>query len=143
MEYSINVIDRFTPAFKQKLDLFTTSQSFRLTAVAIYSDIKEKFTDEKDVNNIPFTLLKNSTIRQKIKQNKVPYKILRDTGQLLNSLNYNISGGNINIGYSVPYAKYHQTGTKHMAQRKILPTETREIPLNEIKDIITEYFKGI
>ena len=143
MEYSINVIDNFTPTFKNKLDLFTASQSFRLAAVAIYSDIKEKFTDEKDVNNIPFTPLKNSTIRQKIRQNKTPYKILRDTGQLLNSLNYNISGSNINIGYSVPYAKYIQNGTKHMVKRKILPTETREIPLNEIKGIITEYFKGI
>jgi phage gpG-like protein len=125
---------------KNKLDLFSHSHIPRLVATTIYADIKEKFVDEKDVKGNKFAPLKHSTIRQKERQHKIPYKILRDTGQLLNSLNYSISGNSIKIGYSVPYAKKHQHGTKHIAQRKILPTDNSEIPLHEINSIITEYF---
>jgi len=125
---------------KNKIDLFTKSQEFRLIGQTIYADIKEKFIDEKDVKGKPFAPLKQSTIKQKQRKGKVPYKILRDTGQLLNSLNFTTSGNKISIGYSVPYAKFHQNGTKYMPQRKILPTLDNEIPIDEINDIIKDYF---
>ncbi len=143
MKYTFNILDKVTPELQDKINLFTSSESYRLIATTIYSDIKEKFVDEKDVNGKRFAPLKPSTIKQKQSENKIPYRILRDTGQLLNSLNYSISGNEIRIGYAVPYAKYHQFGTKKMAQRKILPTKDEEIPHDEIKQIVYEYFKSL
>jgi phage virion morphogenesis protein len=139
----VNINPKGIDNLKNKIDLFTHSHIPRLIATTIYSDIKEKFIKEEDVNSKRFAPLKPRTIKTKKKQGKIPYKILRDTGQLLNSLNTSITGNNIKIGYSVPYATFHQHGTKYMAQRKILPTEESEIPIGEINDIIVEYFKGL
>ena len=124
------------------LKLNFNTQVYNLIGTAVYSHTKENFVNEKDVNGKKFAPLKPSTIRQKQRQGKVPYKILRDTGQLLNSLNYKTIPNGVVIGYDVPYAVYHQFGTRKMAQRKILPTDESEIPMGEIKDIVISYLKG-
>ena len=139
----VNIDTKGIDNLRNKVNLFTHSYIPRAVAMAIYGDIKEKFDKEKDVNGKRFAPLKASTIRAKKRKGKTDYKILRDTGHLLNSLNTSISGNTIKIGYSVPYATYHQHGTRHMAQRKILPTDESEIPIREINAIITEYFKGL
>ena len=143
MKWNINENIEAFERLKRNVNLFTTPRVSRVIATLVYSDIKTKFEDEKDVKGNQFKPLKASTIRNKQRTNKIPYKILRDTGQLLNSLNYNISHNGIIIGYSVPYAKFHQHGTKKMAQRKILPTDESEIPIKEIRTIIKNYFKEL
>ena len=117
-------------------------QVYNLIGMALYSDIKNKFANEEDVKGKKFAPLKQSTIKQKARKGKIPYKILRDTGQLINSLNYKASGNGVVIGYDVPYAKYHQYGTKYMTQRKILPTLQSEIPLSEVSEIVIDYLTG-
>ena len=124
------------------LRLNFNSQVYNLIGMAIYSHIKENFVNEKDVKGKRFAPLKSSTIKQKQRQGKIPYKILRDTGQLLNSLNYKTINNGVVIGYDVPYAIYHEYGTRKMAQRKILPTDESEIPLKEIESIVLSYLKG-
>lgn len=124
------------------LKLNFNQKVYNLIGMAVYSHIKENFVNEEDVKGNKFAPLKPSTIKQKQRQGKVPYKILRDTGQLLNSLNYKTIPNGVVIGYDVPYAKFHQYGTKKMAQRKILPTDESEIPIKEIEDIIITYLKG-
>jgi len=124
------------------LKLNFNSQVYNLIGMAIYSHIKENFVNEKDVKGKRFAPLKQSTIKQKQRQGKIPYKILRDTGQMLNSLNYKTFPGGVVIGYDVPYAIYHEYGTRKMAQRKILPTEIDELPIKEIQDIVLSYLKG-
>lgn len=48
-------------------------------------------------------------------------KILRDTGRLANSLLGKANGGQVVIGTNVEYAPYHQYGTRHMVDRRIIP----------------------
>ena len=127
---------------KKKVNLFTTPAVSNAIAGLIISDIKTKFDKQLDVKGKEFAPLKPSTIKQKKRQGKESYKILRDTGQLLNSLNSHTEFNKIIIGYSVPYAKYHQNGTRKMAQRKILPTEIDEIPSKKIKTIISKYLRS-
>ena len=61
-------------------------------------------------------------------------EILRDTGVMFNSLSPGQTGsetkfevGQITLGTNVPYAKFHQTGTKRMPARPFLP-EPEQIP---------------
>ena len=113
----------------------------RAVAMVIYADIKSKIEAEKDVAGRRFKPLSKRTIKIKKMKGKVPYQIMRDTGELLNSLNYSIGNGYINIGYTVPYAIDHQWGVKkrNLPQRKILPTLESEIPIKKINEIIKDY----
>lgn len=51
------------------------------------------------------------------------WAILNKTGKQRNSFKTTISKGTFTITNTAPYAKYHQDGTKYMAQRKIIPDE--------------------
>ena len=128
---------------QSKINIFTYPQQSRTIAMLIYTDIKNKVTNEKDVSGKRFKPLSKKTVEIKREQGKIPYKIMRDTGELINSLNYSISPTSIKIGYGVPYADKHQFGTKRLPIRKILPTKEDEIPIAKIKRIIKNYVKGL
>ena len=128
---------------QRRVDILRYPQRSRVIATLIHTDIKNKITNEKDVSGKRFKPLSKTTIEIKKEQDKIPYKIMRDTGELINSLNYSISSDCIKIGYSVAYADKHQFGTKRLPIRKILPTKEDEIPIAKIKRIIKNYVKGL
>lgn len=52
------------------------------------------------------------------------WAIENKTGKQRNSFKTTVSNGNFTISNTAPYAKYHQDGTKYMAQRKLIPDTT-------------------
>lgn len=65
---------------------------------------------------------------------------LRDTGILMNSINFESKKGQLKIGTNVEYASYHNLGTNHIKQRMYIPTDSNKLPdsyNNVIIDVIT------
>lgn len=72
-------------------------------------------------------------------------KPLVDTANLQNSFTTSVDGGRgrIEVGTSVAYADFHQTGTKHMPARKMIPDdgempERWARPLREVVNEVAE-----
>jgi len=115
-------------------------QVMSLIGQLVVSDIHINFRNEKAPNGEKWKPLANSTIRRKIKKSGV-VRMLQDTGNLKNSLNYNAYTNKVKIGYGAKYSVFHQMGTRYMPIRKILPTKIDEIDLNSIKDILDNYLR--
>lgn len=47
-------------------------------------------------------------------------KLLDRTGDMLGSLNHQVSPDSVTIGFGQPYAAYHEFGTRHMPRRGLL-----------------------
>ena len=66
-------------------------------------------------------------------------KLLMDTGALRLSFLPFASLGNAGIGSDLPYAKFHQEGTKTLPQRRMLPVKS-EVQA-DIKEIMTDWLR--
>ena len=95
--------------------------------------------------------LKESTKKQKKRNYGTAYPILVATGRLAGSLINpghpdtvkNIKKRSLELGTNVPYAKFHQYGTRNIPMRKPVFIRTRQAArwLNIIKDYIPKAFK--
>lgn len=89
----------------------------------------------------PATLAARARARGKAAAGAGKADVLRDTGRLLRSLTPGVDGvargpdqvvrtlpGAVVVGTNVPYAEYHQTGTRHLPARPVLPRNGRIPP---------------
>lgn len=67
-------------------------------------------------------------------------RTLVDTGRLKNSIKYFADENKVVIGTNVPYAKWHQTGTKRMKARPFLGVS--KIDSSKILKIVNKYLKA-
>ncbi len=118
----------------KKLKSLGSVKTMKLIGQTVKSDILLNFNEGKDPSGKAWAGLKPATVREKARIGKE--KILQRTGNLKKSLNYNPSKGKVEIGYGIKYSVFHQLGTKNMVARKILPTESSEIDMEEIESII-------
>ena len=95
-------------------------------------ETKLNFAKQSDPDGKPWAALKPSTLARK-KTNA----ILRETATLANSITSSSAGLIGQVSASTEYGIYHQTGTRKMAQRKIIGiSESRHVP--KIKQIISD-----
>ncbi|MDP2433100.1 MAG: phage virion morphogenesis protein, partial [Pseudomonadota bacterium] len=71
-------------------------------------------------------------------------KLLDRTGDMLDSLNYQADGDSVRVGFGLPYAAYHEWGTKHMQRRGLLYADPDAHTLGDedresILDILSSY----
>ena len=69
-----------------------------------------------------WAVLSESTVKQKGFRT-----VLVRTGALQDSIFVDVSGLNLLIGTDKKYAVYHQTGTRHMPQRKVIDITRQDI----------------
>ena len=64
------------------------------------------------------------------RKNNYPWPILRKSGKLFNSLEVSVSGGKVIVlrGRGATYGQFHQTGTKHLPVRLIIPINGKGVP---------------
>lgn len=80
--------------------------------------------------------LSKNTLKQKLKQRYSPLALIR-TGQLRRSIATAVGGRFMQIGTSVKYAKYHQTGTSNIPRRTFLVFQKEDI--DQINQIVSNY----
>jgi len=107
----------------------------------IVNRTKSNVNAGEDADKNTFTPLKSKTI--KYKQAKgYGSNTLISTGKLLNSINYQANSESVSVGSDVPYAKFHQYGTKYLPVRKFIPISLEELPLGYIDNIVVKHIKG-
>lgn len=79
------------------------------------------------------------TVRQKARLGYSPLPLIR-TGVLRASISPSTSTNSLKIGTSVPYAKYHQLGTRSIPARPYLVFQKQDI--RELNQIVKEYIMG-
>lgn len=95
------------------------SQASRDAADRIADLIEESFDAGLDPYGRAWAPLMASTIERHPGRGAPP---LTDTGAMRGSVHVTPkAGAGIDITIDAPYAKFHQTGTKYMAQRQIIP----------------------
>lgn len=98
----------------------------RAIASAMRADAKENFRHERDPNDNPWKPLKNPKRQRAVR--RVKAKILRDTDRMFRSVTVKGAEGSIervtdrtlSWGTDVPYAGYHQFGTKRIPRRAFI-----------------------
>ena len=84
----------------------------------IYKDLQQKYGRRLD----PYG---NRWRPRKIPQ---PWPLMKRSGRLYGSLNTAVRGSSIIATRKAPYARFHQTGTKHLPIRLVVPSAKRGIP---------------
>jgi len=93
---------------------------------AMLSRVQLEFRLSKDPYGQAWKPLSPNTIKKRRKQSAVP---LVDTGAMRASVSYTVKGtATVIVGVGKQYAIYHQTGTKHIPRRQILPSSDRGLP---------------
>lgn len=85
----------------------------------------------KDPFGAPWAPNAPSTLKRKLSKGSTGAgkpKVLIDTGNLRNSWTTRTTKNMVEIGTPVPYAKYHQSGTRKIPQRMLLPQNDKQIP---------------
>lgn len=103
--------------------------------------IDREFRTESDPLNRPWAKLSKATLERKQRRGKIT-KILQEEGLMRASFSYEASDRSVIVGTNDPKAKYHQTGTRKMPQRKILPESAGDLTAEdnqEIGESITDY----
>ncbi|WP_163556140.1 phage virion morphogenesis protein [Helicobacter suis] len=123
--------------------MFDTSTITREIANIIEDEVRQAFEQQRDpVTNQAWKPLKAKTLRYK-PRNK---PILERSGLMRSAVRVDIEGNSITARANVPYAQYHQLGTRQMPQRRFLPFNDQGRPSptleNEIKQILEPTGKG-
>lgn len=71
----------------------------------------------------------------KSRKHSYSHPMLNRTGNMFRSFKVNRKGKTLEAKNTAEYSQYHQEGTKHMAQRKILPDKKQGLP-KRYKEII-------
>jgi phage virion morphogenesis protein len=85
------------------------------------------FREERDPWGRAWQPLSEFTLEQRRKGDGV-VRILRDTGNLANSINYQVSAGSVSVGTGVSYASTHQFGEGGIPRRAFLPLDPYGAP---------------
>lgn len=96
--------------------------------------INNQFETFTDPDGKPWQPLKESTKRRK-KINAD--KILTHKGLMRRSLETEVNQNSFRIWFTSPYARYHQTGTRKMSQRRILGFTEKD--RTKLKKLITVF----
>lgn len=88
-------------------------------------NVQMRFETKTDPSGVPWQALAESTIKSYERKYKgsIPGSLLERTREMRDSLGYNVFGASLELGFSVPYAQYHETGSKdgkHPPQRASL-----------------------
>lgn len=99
--------------------------ALRVGAAAIDKLIDDSFHLQRGPSGKIWDPLKESTKKARGRRRRQSvFRTLQDTGVLRRSWNARPSGPrSILFGTNVPYARYHQAGTKHMEARRMAPAE--------------------
>ncbi|MDK2124483.1 phage virion morphogenesis protein [Parachitinimonas caeni] len=92
------------------------------------SAIRQRFETRKDPNRQAWAPHAASTAKRYARQDRHPKTgqlhsrgtLLQRTGEMLDSLNYQVEGQSVLIGFGKPYAAYHEFGTQRMPRRGML-----------------------
>lgn len=83
--------------------------------------------------------------RSRSRRKKSKHKILWDTGRLRDSYvknpTINIAGHTLEISSDVPYAKFHETGTRYMPARSVL-TRAQIIAIARLRKALAKWIQG-
>jgi len=82
-------------------------------------ETERQFVTETDPDGVRWAALAPSTLAQK-RRLGYPDSILTRTGKMRRSVNSVADARGVLIGVDVPYAIFHQQGTRKMPQRRIL-----------------------
>ena|SRR3990167_6182410 len=89
--------------------------------------------------------LAKSTLKRKLSQGLSPLPLTGRTGRLQSQITYKIFKNKFSIGTSIPYAPYHQFGTRSIPQRKFLIFQDEDLKLIEsmiLRNILGQEYKG-
>jgi phage gpG-like protein len=128
-------------------DVRDASPAFREMANMLRSWERRQFASEGSYASGGWAPLAASTVAQKRRKGLDP-RILRATGDLMRSLTQSgdpnadvtIAPLGMTFGTSVPYARYHQTGTRRMPRRR--PLELRDQDRRELVRILQRHLVG-
>jgi phage virion morphogenesis protein len=95
---------------------------------ALANNIQMTFHDQSDPWGQGWQPLSQATIARRRKKSD---KILRDTGALMNGINYQVSGDSVTVGPNVWYGMFHQFGTKRAPARPFMPIRNGAVDLPE------------
>lgn len=75
-------------------------------------------------------------------------KILERHGDLISSLNWRADASSVRVGFGVPYAAYHEFGTKRMPRRGLLFADPENGELADqdeqaIDDLLQDWIDGV
>jgi phage virion morphogenesis protein len=86
------------------------------------TNVQSRFESQVDSAGQPWAQLASATLKTYNKKYKgaIPGSLLKRTGLMRASLAANASSDAVEVGYSVDYAIFHVTGTKHMPRRDSL-----------------------
>jgi hypothetical protein len=73
--------------------------------------------------------LRPGTIARRLKIGKWPGPMLQVNARLIGSFEASASNRQGRVQNRVPYARYHEEGTRKMAQRKLFPTEKQGLAI--------------
>jgi len=107
---------------KAKRDMGSTELAFKRSVAVIDGWIQRNFREEGGKVG-GWAPLADSTIERRMKRNKGGMiRILQDNGQLRERWKHTWSKNHAAVVSAVDYGIFHETGTKKMPQRRILPT---------------------
>ena len=102
------------------------------------SEIRLNFEQEQTPYGEPWKALSENTQESRRSgKGSGSNKILRDTGDLFNSITYNADQSEVEVGTSKEYGAVHQEGSDEIPARIFLPTEEDGLP-NDWEDAIDE-----
>uniref|UniRef100_UPI0013D16BB9 phage virion morphogenesis protein n=1 Tax=Helicobacter suis TaxID=104628 RepID=UPI0013D16BB9 len=116
--------------------MFDTSTITREIANIIEDEVRQAFEQQKDpVTNQAWKPLKAKTARHK-PRNK---PILEKSGLMRSAVRVDIEGNSIKARVNVPYAQFHQLGTRKMPQRRFMPFKDNGEASNSLISKIDTY----
>jgi phage virion morphogenesis protein len=131
-------------AVQHKLD-YARPMYERIGAV-MERNINLRFETKKDPAGVNWTPWKPRTVHQYslASKGRKQGSLLERTRRMRNSLAYNASNTNTEIGFSVPYAQYHETGTSKMVRRGLLVADIQHGELgqadrSDILQVVSQY----
>lgn len=111
---------------------------------AIRGMVRDQFSTQGGFGGGSWSPLAPSTLRAKAAKGTISKGILRDTDRLFNSIAqlrgqtadtiFEVDHFSLRYGTTVPYARFHQDGTRRMPQRVIFPDPIPQAVTDEIDD---------
>jgi phage virion morphogenesis protein len=111
------------------------------------SEIRLNFEQEQTPYGEPWKALSASTQKSRRSgKGSGSNKILRDTGDLFNSITHNADRSEVEVGTSKEYGAVHQEGSDEIPARIFLPTEEDGLPndwQDAIDEIVIDHFRTV
>ena len=111
------------------------------------SEVRLSFEQEQTPYGEPWKALSASTQESRRSgKGSGSNKILRDTGDLFNSITHEAGRSEVEVGASKEYGAVHQEGSDDIPARIFLPTEEDGLPKDwedAIDEIVIEHFRKV